>query len=208
MVIHWNCPPLSPAARGDLLAGLDIGFLDCCLYYSGLRKEQHAIEHSTQINASAETVWTHITEVDIASFHHPAYFSLLGISKPLRAEIDEPGVGGARTAFFSNQRRFTQKITEWRPFERYAFTFQADPGFRVAYILDLSDGPFQMKAGAYRITPGQNGVRLSLTSRYELSGIVGLCLHVPVRLVLSLFQRYLLRGIKTNAERSAGAISA
>lgn len=95
-----------------------------------MRKEQHTIEHSTQINASAETVRQHITEVDIASFHHPAYFSLLGIPKPLRAEIDEPGVGGARTAFFSSRRRFTQKITEWRPFERYAFTKSATSPWR------------------------------------------------------------------------------
>lgn len=113
-----------------------------------MRGIEHTIEHSTQINASAETVWQHITEVDIASFRHPAYFSLLGIPKPLRAHLDEPGVGGARIAYFSNKRHFSQEITEWQPFERYAFTFQADPGFRVAYVLDLADGPFQMKAGA------------------------------------------------------------
>jgi hypothetical protein len=166
-----------------------------------LLKKQHTIEHSLQINASAEAVWQHITEVDIASFQHPAYFALLGIPKPLRAEIAEPGVGGARTAFFSNGRRFSQQITEWQPPERYAFTFRADPGFRVGYVLDLSDGPFRMTAGAYRITPGQAGVCLSLSSRYELDGLVGLCLSIPVRLVLALFQRYLLRGIKANAER-------
>lgn len=172
-----------------------------------MRKEQHTIEHSTQINASAETVWQHITEVDIASFRHPAYFSLLGIPKPLRAEVVKPGVGGARTAFFSNHLRFSQEITAWQPHERYAFTFRADPGFRVAYLLDLSDGPFRMKAGAYRIEPGQGGVHLSLSSQYELYGIVGLCLRVPVRLVLALFQRYLLRGIKANAERQELTLS-
>ncbi|MFN8457513.1 MAG: SRPBCC family protein [Anaerolineae bacterium] len=161
----------------------------------------YTLEHSTQIHASAETVWQHITEVDIAAFRHPAYFALLGIPKPLRAEIAQPGVGGARTAFFSNGRRFIQQITEWQPYERYAFTFQADPGFRVAYLLDLSGGPFQMKAGTYRLTPKQEGVWLSLSSQYELYGLSGVCLWVPVRLVLALFQRYLLRGIKANAER-------
>ncbi|HSD83198.1 MAG TPA: hypothetical protein VLG46_05045, partial [Anaerolineae bacterium] len=67
-----------------------------------MRKEQHTLEYSTQIDASAESVWQHITAVDIAAFRHPAYFSLLGIPKPLRAEIAEPGKGGSRTAFFSN----------------------------------------------------------------------------------------------------------
>ena len=41
-----------------------------------------------------------------------------------------PGIGGARTAFFSSRRRFTQKITEWRPFERYAFTKSATSPWR------------------------------------------------------------------------------
>jgi hypothetical protein len=162
---------------------------------------QYTIRHTILINAPAESVWRHITEVDIASFKHPAYFSLLGIPKPLRAVISEPGLGGTRTAFFSNGRRFSQEITEWQPHERYAFTFQADPGFRVAYLLDLSDGPFQMKAGSYRIVPAQNGVSLSLASWYELRGTAGVCLFIPVRVVLNLFQRYLLRGIKANAER-------
>ncbi|HKX28978.1 MAG TPA: hypothetical protein VJ302_14875, partial [Blastocatellia bacterium] len=106
------------------------------------------------------------------------------------------------TAFFSNGLRFLQQITEWQPCERYAFTFRADPGFRVAYLLDLSNGPLRMKTGAYRIEPAQGGVRLSLSSQYELCGVIGACLRVPVGLILDLFQRYLLRGIKVNAERS------
>ena len=154
-----------------------------------------------QVHSSARSVWQHITEVDIASFRHPAFFSLLGIPKPLRAEVVEPGVGGARIALFSNGLCFSQQITDWKPYERYAFTFRPDPGFRVAYVLDLSDGPFRMKAGAYRLAPGRGGVRLSLSSQYELQGVTGVGLRVPVRLVLTLFQRYLLRGIKANVER-------
>ncbi len=161
------------------------------------------IEHVTNIQAPAEIVWQHVTEVDIASFRHPAYFTLLGIPKPLRAEVTEPGVGGRRVAFFDNGRTFTQEITAWQPHTQYDFTFKADPGFRVGYLLDLSDGPFQMKAGAYHIVPGQNGVRLTLKSQYELRGFFGWCLAMPVRLVMDLFQRYLLRGIKANAERDA-----
>lgn len=165
------------------------------------RKKQYTIEHAIQIKATAVSVWQHITQVDIASFRHPFYFSLLGIPQPLRAEVTRSGVGGARTAYFGNGLRFTQEITEWQPPQRYDFTFRADPGFRVAYLLDLSDGPFQMKAGSYRILPGKDGVQLALASRYELNGIVGLSLRLPVRLVLELFQRYLLRSIKANAER-------
>jgi hypothetical protein len=86
---------------------------------------------------------------------------MLGIPKPLRAEIVESGVGGARIAYFANGRRFSQIITTWQPYEQYAFTFQADPGFRVAYLLDLSAGPFQMKSGSYQITPHQDSLLLT-----------------------------------------------
>jgi hypothetical protein len=58
-----------------------------------------------------------------------------------------------------------------------------------------------MVAGAYTISPLDRGVRLLLSSRYELRGVGGLCVALPVRLSLDLFQRSLLRGIKANAER-------
>jgi hypothetical protein len=168
-----------------------------------VRIERHNIEHAVNVAASAETVWKQVTHVDITSFRHPTYLSILGIPKPLRAEVLRPGVDGVRIAFFSNNLRFSQEITEWQPPERYAFTFRADPGFRVAYCFDLSNGPFRMVAGAYRLSRTELGTRLSLSSQYELCGVLGACLRVPVRLVLHLFQAYLLQGIQTNAERGA-----
>ena len=165
--------------------------------------DRYSIENSVNIAASAELVWQEVTQVDIASFRHPAYLSILGIPKPLRADVLRPGVGGARIAYFSNNLRFSQEITQWQPSESYGFTFKPDPGFRVAYCLDLSDGPFRMVAGAYRISRTEFGTRLSLSSQYELHGALGVCLRSPVRLVLHLFQIYLLRGIRANSERRA-----
>ena len=162
------------------------------------------IEHSTVALASPKEVWREVTLVDITGVGHPKYLSLLGIPQPLRAEVVQPGVGGARIAYFSNGLRFSQEITAWDPPIYYAFTFKPDPGFRVGYFLDLSDGPFLMKAGAYRMTPAGEGTRISLSSDYELNGIMGLLLRVPVRIVLHLFQSHLLKGIRANAERRAG----
>ena len=98
--------------------------------------------------------------------------------------------------------RFSQEITDWHPGQRYAFTFRADPGFRVAYALDLCDGPFRMVAGAYEMSATATGTRLALFSQYELRGATGALLGAPVRAVLGLFQQYLLRGIRANAERA------
>jgi hypothetical protein len=168
-----------------------------------VRVERHSIEHSVSVAASAEQVWQEVTLVDIASFRHPPYLALLGIPKPLRAEVLRPGVGGVRIAYFAEGRRFSQEITAWQPPEQYAFTFRADPGFRVAYCFDLADGPFRMLAGAYRLRQAGPGTHLTLSSQYELRGVPGACIRVPVRLVLQLFQAYLLRGIRANAERAA-----
>jgi hypothetical protein len=166
-----------------------------------VRIERHTIERSVQVGASAESVWREVTQVDVASFRHPVYLSTLGIPKPLRAEVLQAGVGGARIALFENNLRFSQHITEWQPGERYAFTFQADPGFRVGYLLDLANGPFRMIAGAYRIVRVDGGVTLSLSSEYELRGMVGALLRLPASVVLHFFQSSLLRGIAANAER-------
>jgi len=159
------------------------------------------IEQSTHVAASPEAVWHAVTNVDVASFRHPAYLAALGIPKPMRAEVVRSGVGGARVAHFENGLRFSQEITAWTPGEHYAFTFRPDAGFRVACVLDLADGPFRMVSGAYRLTPVAGGTRLSLSSDYELRGAAGALLGVPVRLVLWLFQAYLLRGLARNAER-------
>jgi hypothetical protein len=166
-----------------------------------MRIAQKEIQRAVDVRASPERVWHEVTRLDIAAFSHPAYLSILGIPKPLRAEILQAGVGGARVAYFERGRRFSQQITDWQPGRRYAFTFRADPGFRVAYVLDLSNGPFRMIAGAYDLSANPTGTRLSLLSLYELRGVAGVCLGVPVRMVLDLFQRYLLRSIRASAER-------
>ncbi len=54
---------------------------------SDMFEKDRTIAHSIEINASPDTVWQHVTEVDIASFRHPTYFTILSIPKPL----DESG---------------------------------------------------------------------------------------------------------------------
>lgn len=171
-------------------------------------RTEHVIQNALEVRADAAIVWREITQVDLASLRHPALFAWLGIPKPVRAEIVRPGVGGARIAHFSNGHRFSQDILEWQPPTRYAFTFRADPGFRVGHFIDLSDGPFRMISGTYQVTPTDRGVLLRLTTRYELLGAGGVLLRNPVKLVLHSVQSYLLKGIRANAERRAASDSA
>jgi hypothetical protein len=162
---------------------------------------QHVIESFVDVQAPAAFVWNEVTEVDIGSFRHPLYLRALGVPQPLKASVLAPGVGGARVAHFSNGLRFAQDLTEWRPNLGYAFTFRADDGFRVGWLLDLSRGPFRLLSGAYRLRPSGAGIHLVLSTRYSLSGRAAPLLRWPVRTVLLLFQRHLLSGIRRNAER-------
>lgn len=173
-----------------------------------MKCRQCRVDQSVEVRASAASIWEEVTQVDLASFRHSPYFTLLGIPKPLRAEVLRVGNGGARVATFSNGRRFTQEITDWQPNERFAFTFRADPGFRVGHCLDLSKGPLRMISGAYRIKAGSSAVQLILSSHYELDGIAGALIEGPVRLVLRAFQSSLLRGLRANAERRERGLAA
>lgn len=61
-----------------------------------MRIEQRDIHRAIDVNASTDAVWSEVTRLDISAFPHPTYLSILGIPKPLRAEILRHGKGGAR----------------------------------------------------------------------------------------------------------------
>jgi len=166
---------------------------------------RYVITSAVRVLAPASLIWKEVTEVDIGSFRHPFYLRALDVPKPLTANVITPAVGGARVAHFSNGLRFTQRITEWAPHESYAFTFHADPGFRVGWLFELDNGPFRLQSGVYRLVAHDGGVDLTLTTHYQLSGFAGALLRLPVAGVLRLFQRYLLNGIRRNAELAAKA---
>jgi hypothetical protein len=152
------------------------------------------------IAASPETVWQHSTNVQLGQFSDPLLFRFLGIPKPLRAELVSTGEGGERIAYFSSGKRFLQRITSWKPHREYAFDFNPEKGFRVGHLFDLSDGPFRIPGGAYRLELNETGTRLHLATTYSIHKIAAPLFYLPVRLVLKAFQHYLLRSIKKNSE--------
>ena len=103
-----------------------------------------ALSSSIRVLATPETVWRNITNVRIDSSVPPRLFTLLGIPKPLHAELFDKPPQRRRVAYFANGKRFSQEITSWQPLESYAFTFRADRGFKVAFVLDLYRGPFRL----------------------------------------------------------------
>jgi hypothetical protein len=159
------------------------------------------LSSSTCVLATPETVWRNITNVRIDSSIPPRLFTLLGIPKPLHAELLEKPPERRRVAYFANGKRFSQEITSWQPLKSYAFTFRADRGFKVAFVLDLSSGPFRLVSGEYHMVHNRNGIELTLTSTYSVGGLMR-AFSIPIAIVMRAFQRYLLSAIKKSCEEA------
>ncbi len=159
-----------------------------------------SVESSITVCGSIQETWDEITNVDIASDTHPAYFRLFGIPNPLRAEIESAGVSGRRIAYFDNGKRFIQAITIWEPLRKYSFTFNPEKGFKVLFFFDLSDGVVQIPTGTYWLSPDGTGTKIRLGTQYSIDRAMSPILAAPVRLSLRLFQRYLLKSIRRNVE--------
>jgi hypothetical protein len=171
---------------------------------------EFVVESSQLIEAEVVKVWKYVTDVDGTAYPHPAIFKILGVPRPLRAELKGAGVGAARTAWFDNRKRFTQVVSEWSPPTCLRFSFTADPDFRVGYLFDLSCGPFRIIEGWYRlheIRPVDEvrpmATLATLGTRYFCS--INRILIIPwiIRGVLLAYQRFLLRMIKANCEAGA-----
>jgi hypothetical protein len=154
---------------------------------------------SASVRAPIANVWEQITDVDIHSFPHPRYFRFLGIPNPLRAEVIDSGVGGQRIAYFDTGKRFIQRITVWKPHREYAFTFNPEQGFKVAFFFDLADGIVQISTGSYVLDEEGASTTIRLGTQYSIDRRFAYLLGLPVWVVLRGFQGYLLKAIAHNA---------
>jgi hypothetical protein len=143
-----------------------------------------------------EIIWDNITNVEIEKFSDPTIFKLLDIPKPLKADIISEGKGGKRIAYFDNGKKFMQEILVWKPLTEYSFSFNPEKGFRVCYFFELSEGVFQIPFGAYYLTTSGQTTNLKLTTTYRIDRRLYFLLNIPVRIILKIFQRYLLTSIK------------
>ena len=160
-----------------------------------------SIQSNIEINCQPEKIWEDITNVEIEAFSDPLLFKILDIPKPLRAEVISEGVGGTRIAYFDTNKRFLQKILVWKPYKEYAFSFNPEKGFKVCYFFELSEGVFRIPGGAYFLISNGNTTNLKLETTYSIDRRLYFLFNLTVRMILKIFQRYLLTSIKKNAEQ-------
>jgi len=157
------------------------------------------ISSSIEISAQPSVVWSNITNVQIEQFSDPLLFRILDIPKPLKAELVSEGKHGKRVAYFKNGKRFEQEILEWKPFEAYSFSFNPEKGFKVLYWFDISTGVFRILSGSYLLVDKGQNITLELSSNYSIDRRFYFLFKLPVKMILKVFQRYLLVSIKRNS---------
>ncbi|MCE7995133.1 MAG: hypothetical protein HEP71_24350 [Roseivirga sp.] len=165
-------------------------------FFTGYRSR--FVYNTILLDAEPSKIWAEITNVQIAQFRFPLLLSILGIPKPLSAEVIREGVGGYREATFSNNARFKQEILEWEPDKKYRFRFNPTTNFKVGHFMNLSKGPFEIETGGYELFVIEGQTKLVLSSNYRLNGLFGTLMHLPFRMIIYYFQKYLLKGIKKN----------
>lgn len=159
-----------------------------------------SITSSIEIPTHPKLIWENITNVKIEQFSDPKSFKLLGIPKPLKADMLSEGKGGKRVAYFDSGKQFIQEITVWKPLEEYSFNFNPEKGFVVAYFFDIRDGIFRILSGSYLLIHNSDKITLQLSTTYSIDKNFFLFFNLPVRLILNAFQHYLLKSIKKNSQ--------
>lgn len=147
------------------------------------------IETSIIVDADVDTTWSHIVEVDPigADEARVSPFHWIGLPKPHKATMTNPGAEGVRRGYFEDGLIFIEEIVAWQENEYLAFTIERDPSAEMAPILHEIDGPyFQVLDGFYRLEPLADGrVRLHLSSRHQLithfNGYVGIWTDAVMR---------------------------
>ena len=156
------------------------------------------------IDAPAEIVWQQITSVPEIqpSEHHPAFFHLTGMPKPIQAMLPQGGVGTVRWSSYEGGLLFTEVVTEWEPQQGFDFTIDLDSESEPPWPWNQIGGPsFDILDGTYRIEPLDEGrVILHLSSRHRLATKLNSYGGFWTDLILSDIQNYILTVIKGRAE--------
>jgi uncharacterized protein YndB with AHSA1/START domain len=172
------------------------------------------VRNVIDIAAPPERVWQEIRSVPrIAEEEHSdSWLHRMGFPRPVEAVLQGEGVGSVRIAQFERGLVFVERVTEWKPSERLAFTIRADTANIPAKTLDEHvkvGGPyFDVLDGVYEIEAGMVGtVRLHLASRQRLGTRFNWYASLWSGRVMSELQTYILRIVKRRAESSPQRLS-
>ena len=135
---------------------------------------------------------------------------VIGVPRPLGAQLNGDGVGADRYAAWQHHIRFRERVTAWRPGRELGWRFIFDDiagwGYTDRHL--MPDSPyFTVESGGYRADPVAPGlIRLTLHTTYRLQTPVNAYAQLWGQVFLGDLENNLLSLIKARAERNAGAV--
>ncbi len=194
-----NKAVMSVALLPLILSPLELNFLHLSKTYE--------VKNTIVINAPVDVVWQQLANVSqIHEGEYPSSFSqLIGIPRPIRADMSGDGVGAIRTSQWQKNVVFKEVITEWLPNEKMLYNFEIDPELIPDHALDqhvkLGGEYFSPLHGGYElVASGNNQTLLSLKTTVLDNTNFGIYSRVWGEVIFQDFHRALLKLMKVRAE--------
>ena len=171
------------------------------------RPQEFTAYNTIDIQAVDTIIWSNVTRVrDISTAEDRSGINrLLGMPRPIRAELDTPAVGGYRLAIFERGLVFHETVFEYEPLRRMAFSIKADPNEIPPTAMDehvvVGGQYFDVLEGRYALEQLGNGrCRLHLSSRFVVSTSFNFYSGLWARWIMSDIQENILQVIKGRSE--------
>ena len=184
-----------------ILSPLEVNFLKLSQTYE--------VKNSIVINAPIDVVWRQLANVSyIAEGEFPMSFSqLIGIPRPLQADMDAQGVGAVRTSKWQKNIVFKEVITDWQPNKQMLYQFDIDPNLIPDNALDkhvkLGGEYFSPLYGGYYLAGTVNGQTvLTLKTTVEDNTNFTIYSRLWGEFIFQDFHNSLLKLMKSRAEKA------
>ncbi|MFK3871512.1 SRPBCC family protein [Pseudoalteromonas rhizosphaerae] len=184
-----------------ILSPLEVNFLKLSQTYE--------VKNSVVINAPIDVVWRQLANVSyIADEEFPMSFSqLIGIPRPLQADMDAQGVGAVRTSKWQKNIVFKEVITDWQPNKQVLYQFDIDPDLIPDNALDkhvkLGGEYFSPLYGGYYLAETANGQTvLTLKTTVEDNTNFTIYSRLWGEVIFQDFHNSLLKLMKSRAEKA------
>ncbi len=198
--------------KGKLLTLVLLPFLLAPIegYFKG-PTDTFSVKSEVLITAKPEIIWDNIVEVKTIdeNEYHPGLFNLVGIPRPINASVDKKEVGGKRIGNFEGGLKFLETITEYEENKKVSFNIKIDSNSVRQKVFDqhvLKGNYFSFVDASYQLKEIKDGeVKLTLTSRYQLSSNINFYAELWGEAMLKDFQDRLLEVIQSRCEVVANA---
>jgi uncharacterized membrane protein len=184
-----------------ILSPLEVNFLKLSQTYE--------VKNSIVINAPIDVVWRQLANVSyIAEREFPMSFSqLIGIPRPLQADMNAQGVGAVRTSKWQKNIVFKEVITDWQQNKQMLYQFDIDPDLIPDNALDkhvkLGGEYFSPLYGGYYLAETANGQTvLTLKTTVEDNTNFTIYSRLWGEVIFQDFHNSLLKLMKSRAEKA------